>query len=76
MYAYCGNCSSQVVIDDQCTQLEHLHSKVSYSNKRLPKMFMLPEFHKRPYKYRFIAGPSIAANKQLSLDMNLCLRLI
>ena len=28
-------------------QLERLHDKVSDSNKRIPKLFMIPKFHKR-----------------------------
>ena len=76
VYAYCGDFSNQEVIDDQGTQLEHLHGNVSDCNKRIPKLFLIPKIHKRPYKYRFIAGAGIAATKQLSVDMNLCLRLI
>ena len=76
VYAYCRNFSPQEVIDDQCAQLEHLHGKDSDSNKRIPKLFMLPKFHKRPYNYRFIARAINATAKQLSVDVNLCLSLI
>ena len=65
-----------LVLDDQCMQLERLHDKVSDSNKRIPKLFMIPKFHKRPYKYRFIAGASNATTKRLAIDVNLCLKLI
>ena len=37
---------------------------------------MIPKFHKRPYKYRFIAGASNATTKRLAIDVNLCLKLI
>ena len=37
---------------------------------------MIPKFHKRPYKYRFIAGTSNATTKGLAIDVNLCLKLI
>ena len=37
---------------------------------------MIPKFHKRPYKYRFIAGASNATTKRLTIDVNLCLKLI
>ena len=37
---------------------------------------MNPKFHKRPYKYRFIAGASKAVTKELAVYVNLCLNLI
>ena len=37
---------------------------------------MNPKFHKRPYKYRFIAGASNAVTKDLAVDVNLCLKLM
>ena len=57
-------------------QLERLHDRVSDCNKRILKLFMVPKFHKRPYKYRFIAGASNATTKRLAIDVNLCLKLI
>ena len=74
-YTYCRGSSPQEIVDNQCIQLERLH-KVSDSNKRIPKLFMIPKFHKRPYKYRFIAGASNATTKRLAIDVNLCLKLI
>ena len=76
VYAYCRGSSPQEIVDNQCMQLEQLHDKVSDSNKRIPKLFMLPKFHKRPYKYRFIAGASNATTKRHAIDVNLCLELI
>ena len=76
VYACCNDSSPQEIVNDQCLQLEQLHGKVSESNKRIPKLFMIPKFHKRPYKYRFIAGASNATTKKLSIDVNLCLKLI
>ena len=35
---------------------------------------MISKFHKRPYKYRFIAGASNATTKNLAIDVNLCLK--
>ena len=64
------------IVDNQCLQLERLHDKVSDGNKRIPKLFMIPKFHKRPYEYRFIAGASNATTKRLAIDVNLCLKLI
>ena len=57
-------------------QLERLHDKVSDNSKRIPKLFMIPKFYKRPSKYRFIAGASNATTKRLAIDVNLCLKLI
>ena len=74
--AYCKGSSPQEIGDNQCIQLEQLHDKVSDSNKRTPKLFMIPKFHTRPYKYRFIAGVSNATTKKLATDANLCLKLI
>ena len=76
VYAYCRDSSPQEIVDNQCMQLERFHDKVSDSNKRIPKLFMIPKFHKRPYKYRFIAGASNATTKRLAIDVNLCLKLI
>ena len=36
---------------------------------------MITKFHKRPYKYRFIAGASNTTTKRLAIDVNLCLKL-
>ena len=37
---------------------------------------MIPKFHKKPERYRFIAGVSNATTKRLAIDVNLCLKLI
>ena len=42
--------SPQEIVDNQCIQLERLHDKVSDSNKRIPNLFKIPKFHKRPYR--------------------------
>ena len=76
VYAYCSDAGLQEVIDSQCVQVEKFHGKVGDKNRIIPKLFMIPKFHKRPYKYRFIAGASNATTKQLSKDVNLCLKLI
>ena len=76
VYAYYRGSSPQEIVDNQCIQLERLHDKVSDSNKRIPKLFMMPKFHKRPYKYRFIVGASNATTKRLAIYVNLCLELI
>ena len=64
VYAYCIGCSPQEVVDNHCLHLAHLHDKVSESNKRIPILCMIPKFHKRPHKYRFIAGASNATTKK------------
>ena len=76
VYAFCLGSSPQEIINDQCLHLDRYHSKVAESDKRIPKLFMIPKFHKKPYKYRFIAGASNATTKKLSIDVNLCLKLI
>ena len=50
VYAYCIGSRPQEIVDNQCIQLEQLHDKVSDCNKRTPKLFMIPKFHKIPYK--------------------------
>ena len=52
------------------------HGKVAVKDKKIPSLFMIPKFHKKPYKYRFIAGASNATTKKLSVDVNLCLKLM
>ena len=52
VYAYCTDSSPQEIVDNQCIQLKRSH-KVSESNKRIPKLFMIPKFHKRPNKFYF-----------------------
>ena len=69
VYAYCRGSSSQEIVDTQCIQLERFYDKVSDSNKRIPKLFMIPKFHKRPYKYRFIAGASNTTTIRLTIDV-------
>ena len=76
VYAYVVNSSPQEVVDNQCHQLSNLHKVVEDNNKKIPKLFMIPKFHKRPYKYRFIAGAKSATTKKLAIDVNLCLKLM
>lgn len=76
VYASIMDSSPQEVLDNQCQQLENIHESVAENNRKIPKLFMIPKFHKRPYKYRFIAGASSATTKKLSIDVNLCLKLI
>ena len=76
VYTYCENLSINETVDEQCNNLERFHKKVNDGNKNIPKLFMNPKFHKRPYKYRFIAGASKAITKDLAIDVNLCLKLL
>ena len=50
-------------------QILSLHDKVSHSNKRICKLFIIPRFHKKPYQRRFIAGASNATTKTLVICM-------
>ena len=76
VYASVIDSTPQEVVENQCRQLYNLQGAVSENNKKIPKLFMIPKFHKRPYKYRFIAGASSATTKKLSIEVNLCLKLI
>ena len=76
VYTYCEHSSVQDIINSQGMQLEQFHRDVKVENRKIPKLFMNPKFHKRPYKYRFIAGASKAITKELAVDVNLCLKLI
>ena len=76
VYSYCENYSVQDIVDSECERLERFHGEVKANNRKIPKLFMNPKFHKRPYKYRFIAGASKAISKELSIDVNLCLKLV
>ena len=76
VYTYCKNRTVEEIINEQCNNLETVHKKVRESNKNIPKLFMNPKFHKRPYKYRFIAGASKAITKDSAIDVNLCLKLM
>ena len=62
--------------DEQCNNLDNFHKRVNDSNKKIPKLFMNTKFHKRPYKYSFIAGASKAIIKNLAINVNSCLRLV
>ena len=76
VYTYCENLTIDEIIDEQCNNLERFHKRVDDNNKKIPKLFMNPKFHKRPYKYRFISGASNAITKDLAVDVNLCLKLL
>ena len=76
VYTYCENTSMEEIIEEQCDNLERFHKQINVNNRKIPKLFMNPKFHKRPYKYRFIAGASKATTKELSIDVNLCLKLM
>ena len=76
VYVPCNNSSIDDTIEEQCNNIERIHKDVNINNKNIPKLFMNPKFHKRPYKYRFIAGASNAVTKDLAVDVNLCLKLM
>ena len=76
IYTYCENSTVDDIVEEQSNNLERFHKKVNVNNRNIPKLFMNPKFHKRPYKYRFIAGASKAVTKNLAIDVNLCLKLL
>ena len=47
VYAFCLGSSPQEIVNDQCLHLDRYHSKVAESDKRIPKLFMIPKFHKK-----------------------------
>ena len=43
-------------------------------NNYMPLLYWTSKQHKRPYKFRFIAGASKCHNKQLAIDLSLALK--
>ena len=46
------------------------------SDKKLPRIFWIPKFHKNPFKFRFIAGARHCTTKKLSVLINKGLRCV
>ena len=63
VYAHVLNSSPQDVVNNQCHQIADLHGVVTENNRKIPKLFMIPKSHKRPYKYRFITWACSATTK-------------
>ena len=49
---------------------------VDEDHSKLPTLYWLPKFHKRPYKSRFIANSSACTTTELSILLTSCLTLI
>ena len=49
---------------------------VDEDHSKLPTLYWLPKLHKRPYKWRFIANPSICTTTELSILLTSCLTAI
>ena len=58
--------SSEGIVSSHDTFMESLGIELSDDDKRLPYLYWTPKLHKSPVKYRFIAGSSKCATKQLS----------
>ena len=76
VYAYCEHSLIDEIGDEQCNNLDVSHKRVNDSNKKIPKLFMNTKFHKRPYEYRFTVIASKAITKNLTIDVNSCLKLV
>ena len=73
----------EISIDEQYVVYSHsneIPSKfavdVKERQERLPTMYWLPKFHKRPYKTRFIANSSSCTTTKLSKLFTSCLTAI
>ena len=63
--------SEDAVIEKHCTeQWEKFRIHVSEKDKKLPRIFWNPKFHKDPYKARFISGATHCSVKHLSKLVN------
>ena len=48
---------------------KYTHKPLEKENKCMPKLWASPKFHKKPVKFRFIAGAKYASTKQLSVRL-------
>ena len=62
------------LIIEHCDMNKVLDVKLSDKNKCIPKLYMILKFHKKPYKYRFIAGAKSSTTKTLSIQVVQCLK--
>ena len=76
VYEIQNNLDINDLIDEHTTNNSDLDIKLSDRNKCVPKLYMIPKFHKRPYKYRFISGAKFATTKPLSEQVVQCLKYI
>ena len=76
VYEIQNNLNINDLINDHSTKNSDLDVKLSDRNKCVPKLYMIPKFHKRPYKYRFISGAKFATTKLLSEQVVQCLKYI
>ena len=65
-----------IVIKHSQDLSNRFHIDVTQNNKILPKLFWIPKLHKDPFKFRFIAGARNCTTKQLSVIVNLGLKVI
>ena len=69
--------SSDVIVDRHIRFLKNtLNINCKENEAVLPKIFWIPKLHKDPFKFRFIAGASRCTTKQLSIIINLGLKVI
>ena len=75
-----GSTDERITTDERSIVITHsvdITAKFAVSIKekqnRLPTLYWLPKFHKRPYKARFIANSSSCTTTVLSNVLTLCL---
>ena len=71
------NDNKENVIKKHIYELDNIFKiKVNSKNSILPKIFWIPKLHKDPFKFRFIAGARNCTTKELSVLVNLGLKVI
>ena len=76
VYEIQNNLNIDHLINDHTIKNADFDVTLSDRNKCVPNLYMIPKFHKRPYKYRFIAGAKFATTKLLSVQVVQCLKYI
>ena len=66
----------EVIEKNRETVEKEFKIKLTDDEEKLPQMYWIPEFHKKPYKARFIAGSSSCATTRLSRLITSCLELV
>ena len=69
--------SERVIVDGHgCHTALHFGVKAKENQDKVPTLYWLPKFHKKPYKARFIANSSSCTTTELSKLLTSCLTAI
>ena len=68
------NLNKENLIIEHTNINKEFNIKLSVKNECISKLYMIPKFHKRPYKFRYIAGAKFATTKPLSIQVVKCLK--